>query len=93
MVLWRFKHGIDRRTDDESVITQNLAGAGSKKMISVCYEQDQAYVTTLQVYGGASGSPVVNVDGEVVGVVYAGGDGTWGYVVVLADVKALLKGR
>lgn len=91
MVLWRFKHGLG--TIDDSTVADNLTGAKSKKKIPVCYEKDQAYVTTLQVYGGASGSPVVDTDGDVVGVIYAGGDGTWGYAVVLADVKALLKGR
>lgn len=90
MVLWRFKHGLGMVDD---VVADNLVGAKSTKKISVCYEKDQAYVTTLQVYGGASGSPVVDTDGDVVGVIYAGGDGTWGYAVILADVKELLKGR
>lgn len=63
-------------------------------MAEVCYQRNKALVTTLMIYPGASGSPVIDFFGNVVGVVYAGPKtGGWGYAVTLADVKKILKGK
>lgn len=52
-----------------------------------------AYVTNATVYGGSSGSPVVNSAGEVVGVVFATDRTDWGLIVNHSDLKAFLKNR
>ncbi len=65
----------------------------TSKKVKVCYERGTAWTTTLSVYGGASGSPMVNIDGEVIGVIYAGSDGEWGYAVPLSEINRLLKGK
>jgi S1-C subfamily serine protease len=85
---------ILRRLARDVTPTQSIESLfKTSNKVTVCYERGQAYVTTLDVYGGASGSPMVNVYGEVVGVIYAGEQGQWGYAVILAELKQLLKGR
>ena len=64
------------------------------KKVQVCYENDQSLITTMMIYAGASGSPMVDNLGQLVGVVYAAPiNGGWGYGVTLTDVKTILKGR
>lgn len=65
----------------------------TKATVDVCFQKNRALITTLVVYPGASGSPMINTNGEVVGVMYAGSAGEWGYAIVLADLKSILKGR
>ena len=65
----------------------------TSKMVDFCSETDAALVTTLSMYPGASGSPVVDSFGQLVGVVYAYGPTSWAYAVPLAAVKSILKGR
>jgi hypothetical protein len=66
----------------------------SDKKVKVCYERDMALVTTMMIYAGASGSPMVDSFGKVIGVVYAAPpSGGWGYGVTLPDIKEILTGR
>jgi hypothetical protein len=63
-------------------------------MLKVCYEKDTALITTMMIYGGASGSPMVDSFGRVIGVVYAAPiNGGWGYGVTMIDVNTILTGR
>lgn len=62
--------------------------------VKVCYERGQALITTLMIYAGASGSPMVDSFGNLIGVVYAAPvTGGWGYGVTLPDIKQILNGR
>jgi hypothetical protein len=63
--------------------------------VVVCVEHDLALITTMIIYPGASGSPVVDFWGDIVAVVYSSDDATggWGYAVPLGQVKEILKGR
>lgn len=89
-----FRHLPQDMDDNGSGLTSIMEDMiKASKKVPVCYERGQAYVTTLDVYGGASGSPMVNIYGDVVGVIYAGEQGQWGYAVILAELKQLLKGR
>jgi V8-like Glu-specific endopeptidase len=64
------------------------------KKVKVCFEKGLALVTTMIIYGGASGSPMVDSLGRVIGVVYAApATGGWGYGVTLTDINTILKGR
>lgn len=48
--------------------------------------------TTIQVLGGNSGSPVIDIMGNVVGVVFARySEAAWGAMIPLADVKKFLE--
>lgn len=48
--------------------------------------------TTVQIIGGSSGSPVVNMFGNVVGVAFAGRNDThWAVIVPLKEVEKFLK--
>lgn len=50
-----------------------------------------AYITSVTIHPGNSGSPMVNFWGNVVGVAFASdGDTNWGRIVPLQDVKAFL---
>lgn len=50
-----------------------------------------AYVTSVIIHPGNSGSPVVNFWGNVEGVAFATDETNWGRMVSLKDVKAFLK--
>lgn len=56
----------------------------------VCLEVIQAGLTNVPSLGGNSGSPVVNIKGDVVAVLFAGSEANWGVVVSLADIKEFL---
>ena len=58
----------------------------------VCIRKYKSYATTAVVYGGNSGSPVVNKWGNIVGVVFAGNpkQNTDNFVVPVSDVKRVL---
>jgi S1-C subfamily serine protease len=86
-------HGGVHINGDVTDILESLGIKNSKK-VKVCYQRNQALVTTLFIYPGASGSPVVDMTGKLIGVIYAGLEtGGWGYAVTLSDIKTLLKGR
>lgn len=60
----------------------------------VCFQQSSALVTTFMVYPGASGSPIVDSLGKLVGVIYAGpSGGGWGWGVSLIKIKNFMLGR
>lgn len=60
----------------------------------VCLQTGNALVTTAMIYPGASGSPIVNYLGKLVGAVYAGPQGGgWGWGVPLTAIKEFLLGR
>lgn len=51
-----------------------------------------AYVTSVTIHPGNSGSPMVNFWGNVVGVAFASDNSTnWGRIVPLSDIKSFLK--
>jgi hypothetical protein len=62
------------------------------KKFTVCLEDHLALITTVLVWHGSSGSPLVDDAGKVVGVVYAlTDDGVfWGQSVSLMDLRRLL---
>jgi len=49
-----------------------------------------ALMTTILIFPGNSGSPMVNAYGEVTGVAFAADATSWGYAVSLRDVRRLL---
>lgn len=56
-----------------------------------CYCVNQGVETTAQVFPGSSGSPVLNLKGEVVGVVFAGDDVTHeGEFIPVDKLRALI---
>lgn len=71
-----------------------MQGKRDNDTVYLCHEYDQAMVMTVIIYAGASGSPVVDLLGRVIGVVYsAPRGGGWGAAVPLSAVNDLLRGR
>jgi S1-C subfamily serine protease len=60
----------------------------------VCLSEVDSESTTMIIYPGNSGSPMVNDRGQVIGIVFAGSNEThWGYAVPLYAIKDFLKGK
>ncbi len=60
--------------------------------MDMCMVKRYAIATNIVIYGGNSGSPMVNSFGNVTGVMFAGNNRTaWGYAVPLEDVIRFLK--
>lgn len=60
--------------------------------VKMCVITRHAVQTSLQIFPGNSGSPMVNVWGDVVGVVFASERGTnWGSAVPVSYLKEFLK--
>lgn len=72
---------------DLSIMEQVLFG-----MEFVCVRSYKAYASTAVVYGGNSGSPVVNKYGNIIGVLFAGSTEQErdNYIVPLAELKRVL---
>lgn len=61
------------------------------KKIQMCVEKDMTTITTVPIYKGNSGSPVVDDFGNVVAVIFATeSDGMWGRAISFTDLKNLL---
>lgn len=61
-------------------------------MMEVCVRTYDAVHTSMVIYGGNSGSPMVDYMGRVVGVVFAGNQrSNWGLSVPLKDLKNLVE--
>lgn len=60
----------------------------------MCIRTTMSDIVTANILPGNSGSPVLDAYGHVVGVAFAGAEGTHrGFIVPLEDVKAFLRGR
>jgi S1-C subfamily serine protease len=58
---------------------------------SVCVEEFEAGLSNVPSLGGNSGSPVVNISGDVIAVLFAGNAANWGILVQLKDITQFLK--
>lgn len=59
--------------------------------IRVCVKEYQSIHTTVEIFPGNSGSPLVNDRGEVIGVMFAGSsESHWGSAVTLEALKDLI---
>jgi S1-C subfamily serine protease len=57
-------------------------------------EVPEAAMTTLVALGGNSGSPIINIRGQVVGTLFAArSDNHWSLIVSLESIRSFLKGR
>ena len=63
--------------------------------IAMCINYDISILTTCQILGGSSGSPLFNNWGQVVGVMFAGSTelNNWGHAIPLTSIKEFLHGR
>lgn len=59
--------------------------------MDMCMSKSTSDLSDAQIYPGNSGSPVVNTDGKLIGVVYASSSEThWSESVPLSDVRGFL---
>ena len=58
---------------------------------SICLAIARAGFTNITAFGGSSGSPVVNIWGNLVGVLYAGDEKNWGILVPREAVADFIK--
>lgn len=59
---------------------------------AICVRELEAMTSSISIAPGNSGSPIVNIYGNVVGVMFAGrSEGTRSYAVPLEDLKLFLK--
>lgn len=93
------KQYADVYVADESTPLDKCVGNGKKRTVfdlfffqmEVCLIQRHALQTNVIIYPGNSGSPLVNVYGNVIGVIFASDSTTnWGSAVPLDDLRKLL---
>ena len=59
--------------------------------VKICYNiTNDAYMSTVVIHPGNSGSPVIDFFGRVVGVAFASDKTNWAYIVSLKDLKRLM---
>lgn len=74
--------------------TVNMVNDDSGQTVEVCTTTEAGLITTATIHPGSSGSPVVDNDGNVIGVMFCtDSDDNWGRAVPLQYLKAFLKGR
>lgn len=72
----------------------NYEEVTSLGILGTCYKVYNAIRTSMVIYPGNSGSPVVNMWGHVVGVLFASDNyNNYGYIVPLQDISNFLKDR
>lgn len=77
------------RTEEAPLMIQIFTGIKTGCIIKI-----KTYRTTATIFGGNSGSPLVNIFGRVEGVLFAAMEGqNWGYSVILEDLKDFLDGK
>lgn len=59
----------------------------------LCLSEYEAYVTTVLIQPGNSGSPLVDQKGSVVGIMFAGDENGRGFAVPFEEIKLFLEGR
>lgn len=75
---------------DKKLFTQE-EGSG-KSTITLCVERNLSMITTVNIYKGNSGSPVLDDFGNVVSVMFAtNSDQMWGQAITHYDLKNLLE--
>lgn len=57
----------------------------------ICLEHIESLMSTTQIMPGNSGSPAVDNWGNIIGLVYAGGDLGWSIIIPLKDIKDFIK--
>lgn len=69
--------------------------SGLEKLGSDCVQVCSLYISTAKVFLGSSGGPVLNMDGELTGIVsgYNLEDQYFSYISPLSSIKAILKGK
>ncbi len=77
-----------KNTIHESVIDMVIIKLYMKQCLVTVKD---AYITTITVLGGNSGSPMVNFFGQVNGVVFSTDEASWGRIVSLYDLNSFLK--
>lgn len=80
---------------NQQMTVQDVNFLGVQFKILMCIDFNTALLTTTQILGGSSGSPLFNIWGNVVGVMFAGSaeHNNWGYAIPLESVKEFLNGH
>lgn len=72
------------------IMTMKISFFGIDTEVKFCAMSINATLTNLKIYPGNSGSPVMNMDGKVVGVMFAAGSSNNGNMIKLGDIKKFL---
>lgn len=79
---------MNKNSIQESVIDMVIIKLYMKQCLTTVKD---AYITTITILGGNSGSPMVNFFGQVSGVVFSTDEASWGRMVSLYDLNSFLK--